>query len=175
MSAVDMQGYSIIDDYYMPPLTAEGIDTRGMLDLIEAIVVHACGDYVNTCRQLKAAKNDEVRQVLHKDKRQLQAFFHSSWFKTLTFDRADGDKVMETLEHDTPDKYLTPEERKAREKKQRNESNERISASNGESEVQRGQQADGVPGGKAAVKSKGRKRVGKAKDQNRGTGDRALG
>ena len=116
-----VEGHSAIDDYYMPPLDVNTLDDKGMRNLIEGIITRACDDYVAIYRELlgfkamSAGERRGVQDVIRRrqmSKQELQMFFRSGWFGALAGEAINGDKVMDVLEHDTPWKYLTGEERR---------------------------------------------------------------
>lgn len=114
---------SNIDMYPMRPwseLTLDEIDDNGIANLREAIVLDACKDYVAEVHLLKQHITPDARKYALKSMEHFAAFFRSGWFDLLS-GGIDGEKVMRTLRYDTPRKWLTCEERKELEKRERDE------------------------------------------------------
>ena len=83
-----------------------------LLELRDAIVLNACKDFVRYVHVIKHAKSQKRRALATIRKDELADFFRSTWFSELTRGTADGEKIMHTLELDTPSHWLTNEERK---------------------------------------------------------------
>ena len=73
-------------------MSAAKLDCGGVLRLRDAIVEFAAKDYRNAYRQLLRADSDRKRNRLILRKMELEAFFHSEWYQTLT--DIDGDRLM---------------------------------------------------------------------------------
>ena len=83
---------------------ASKLDRDGLLRLRDAIVEFAAKDYRNVQRQMLRADSDRKRSRLILRKMELEAFFHSEWYQTLT--DIDGDRLMKDIQ-----KYVHMEER----------------------------------------------------------------
>ena len=87
-----------------PDIPASKLDCGGVLRLRDAIIEFAAKDYRNVHRQLLRADSDRKRNKLILRKMELEAFFHSEWYQTLT--DIDGDRLMKDIR-----KYVHMEER----------------------------------------------------------------
>ena len=107
-----------LDDLILPPLTVDNCDDDGLLKLRDAIVLDACKDFVKYIRaeryhsQRRGIAHRRAAELVKVKKEGVADFFNSSWYKLLTMNAVDGEKVMYTLEHDMPLKWMTAEERK---------------------------------------------------------------
>ena len=114
---------SNIDQYPMRPwseLTIDEIDDQGIENLRDAIVLDACKDYAAEVHFLKQHITQDARMHTLKQMEKIATFFRSRWFDLLS-GGIDGEKVMHTLRYDTPRKWLSVEERKELEKRERDE------------------------------------------------------
>lgn len=96
-----------------PPLTVNNVYDDRLLELRDAIVLNACKDFVRYVHVIKHAKSQKRRMLAMIRKDEVAEFFRSTWFNELTRGEVNGEKVMHTLELDTPSHWLTNEERKA--------------------------------------------------------------
>lgn len=78
-----------------PDIPPPKLDCGGALQLRDAIVEFAAKDYRNIHRQLLRADSDRKRNNLLLRKMELEAFFHSEWYQTLT--DIDGDRLMKDI------------------------------------------------------------------------------
>lgn len=107
-----------LDDLILPPLTVNNVDDEGMLKLRDAIVLSACSEYVKYIHleryhsKRMGVAHRRAAELAKVKKEGVADFFRTDWFKTLTQGQVDGDKVLHTLEHNMPLKWMTPEERK---------------------------------------------------------------
>lgn len=68
-------------------------DNTGWEDLANAIILQAAEDYRSACRSLKKRPCFRRPQA---EKRSLERFFRSAWFRTLS--GADGSKLIQDLQ-----------------------------------------------------------------------------
>ena len=154
MAAPD-KGRSVIDLYYMPPLTIENVDDTGLENLKAAIILEACKSYVRACHLYKHAKSDAIRQIAERRIQEESIFFRSGWFKTLGGEDLDGEKVMHVLRYDTPRKWLTQEERRELDAAEKRSAADGLSDDDGAGIVRSG--AGSMAGGKASAWRSGKK------------------
>lgn len=139
--------HSPIDDYYMPPLTIENADDDGIRHLRDAIVLDAVKDYARAVYGVKNCLHEKDRKRALEYKKRLGKFFNTWWFRMLTLEQVDGDKLMEVLDHDMPLKWMTPEDREAaKATKEEKKDGKDIPAHSGTRKVRKRQQAGKDPG-----------------------------
>lgn len=87
-------------DVVLTPLNPKGIFIN---DLIDAILLQAAKDYF----KIKHKKITNLDKKMSMDTRisEIERFFKSKWYKTLTLNECDGEKVLKLLEK-TPYTYL---------------------------------------------------------------------
>ena len=91
-----------MSNVYMPPLM--DMDTDGMVNLIIGIINYASDEYVRAVNDLGTYSNDfrYISKMQHVA--ELERFFRSKWFNTLTRDKIDQEDFIKRLQDKAHDK-----------------------------------------------------------------------
>ena len=101
---------------------SEGLD-EGYQELVIAIIKQAEKDYEGVLLRLFSRPTGTKRMGLLKEKAELEDFFHSQWYQTLT--EVDGDKLIELARLNAVEKAKVSIRRKQKKKLKEMEKAER--------------------------------------------------
>lgn len=113
--------FNALDELELPPLTMETADDDGINNLRNAIVLNACAEYAKTLHAFRKNRSRKGKALLRYELDKQSEWFRSEWFKRLTMDEIDGDKIIYLMEHDMPFKWLDSKQKSAIIKKQKAE------------------------------------------------------